>query len=154
MRVQFAVSLVVVALGGCSQLPGRQGYLADQSLVQSVKPGVDNKASVQGTLGRPTFVGQFNSNDWFYVSRETRQYAFRLPRPTAQTVLRVHFDPAGNVQAVDKTGLEQVADIHPFKDKTETRGRNRSFFQEIFGNIGSVGSVGKGGGTADNPDGQ
>ena len=139
---------------GCSQLPGRQGFIADPVLVQSVKAGVDNKASVQGTLGRPTFVGQFDSNDWYYVARETPQYAFRLPRTSAQTVLRVRFDPAGNVRTVETSGLEQIADIRPVSDKTETRGRNRSFFQEVFGNIGSVGSVGRGGGTADNPDGQ
>lgn len=154
MRRILVLLPAIAIVAGCTQLPGRQGFIADQTLVQSVKAGVDNKASVQGTLGRPTFVGQFDSNDWYYVARETKQYAFRLPRPSAQTVLRVRFDPAGNVSNVETTGLERVADIRPVGDKTETRGRNRSFFQEIFGNIGSVGSVGRGGGTADNPDGQ
>ena len=154
MRSIVALLLVATTLGGCSQLPGRQGFVADPTLVASVKPGIDNKASVQGTLGRPTFVGQFDSNDWYYVSRETKQYVFRLPRPSAQSILRVQFDPNGNVRAVERTGLERVADIRPVGDKTETRGRNRGFFEEIFGNIGSVGSVGRGGGTADNPGGQ
>lgn len=134
-------------------MPGHQGFIIDQQLASGIKAGVDNKASVQGTLGRPSFAGQFDDKDWYYVSRETKQWAFRNPKPSAQQILHVRFDPAGNVSAVERKGLEQVASIHPVKDKTPTLGRHRSFFQELFGNIGQVGSVGRGGGTTDNPDG-
>jgi outer membrane protein assembly factor BamE (lipoprotein component of BamABCDE complex) len=106
---------------------------------------------VERTLGRPTFVGQFNTNDWYYVSRQTRQYAFANPKPSEQQVTRVRFDGAGNVTQVDKTGIELVAQISPNGDKTPTLGKDVSFFEELFGNIGQVGSVGQGGGTADNP---
>lgn len=145
---------ILVAAAGCSTTPARQGFILDTALVDAIKPGVDNRASVQGTLGRPTFVGQFDTNEWFYVARETQQLAFRLPRPTTQTVLRVRFDPTGNVSAVEKSGIERVVAIDPTSEETPTLGRNRSFFQELFGNIGQVGSVGQGGGTADNPDGR
>ncbi len=153
----FAIVASVAALAltaGCSRVPGKQGFVIDAPLVATVKPGVDNKASVQGTLGRPTFSGQFDSNDWFYVSRDTRQLAFKKPKPSAQTVVHIRFDAAGNVASVEQTGLEKVASITPVKDKTATLGRKRGFFQEVFGNIGQVGSVGRGGGTTDNPDGR
>ena len=148
------VSLAAIALtAGCARVAGRQGFIIDQQLAAAVKPGVDNKASVQGTLGRPSFIGQFDANDWYYVSRDTRQLAFRTPRPSGQTILHVRFDTGGNVATVESTGLEKVAMIRPARDKTATLGRDRSFFQEVFGNIGQVGSVGRGGGTTDNPDG-
>jgi outer membrane protein assembly factor BamE (lipoprotein component of BamABCDE complex) len=115
-------------------------------LTDAVTPGVDNRESVEKTLGRPTFVGQFSDNEYYYVSRETRQLAFARPRPVAQQVLRVKFDPAGNVVAVDKTGLELVSRLSPEGDKTPTLGRHRSFFEDIFGNIGAVGAPGVGGG--------
>jgi outer membrane protein assembly factor BamE (lipoprotein component of BamABCDE complex) len=99
---------------------------------------------VTGTLGRPTFVGQFDQRDWYYVSRNTRQAAFTMPRPVQQTVLRVRFDEAGNVAAVDRTGLEKVAFIMPMLDETPTLGRDRSFFEELFSNVGQVGSLGGG----------
>lgn len=153
-RFLILTSLAALALtAGCARVPGQQGFILDNQLVATVKPGIDNKASVQGTLGRPSFVGQFDANDWYYVSRTTQQFAYRLPRPSAQTILHVRFDGAGNVAAVNTKGLEQVAMIRPVRDKTPTLGRDRSFFQEIFGNIGQVGSVGRGGGTTDNPDG-
>ena len=154
MNPRRALVLLPLAFaGGCSRVPGHQGFIIDPVLSATVRPGVDNRASVAGTLGRPSFTGQFDAGDWYYVSRDTRQLAYRLPRPTGQTILHVRFDAAGNVASVDRTGLDKIASIRPERDKTPTLGRNRSFFSEVFGNIGQVGSVGKGGGTTDNPDG-
>ncbi|MDO9369064.1 MAG: outer membrane protein assembly factor BamE [Sphingopyxis sp.] len=135
---------VALATSGCTQLKGRQGYVVDPLLTEAITAGVDNRESVEKTLGRPTFVGQFSNNEYYYVSRETRQLAFAKPRPVAQQVLRVRFDPAGNVAAVDRTGLELVSRISPNGDKTPTLGRERSFFEDIFGNIGAVGAPGAG----------
>jgi outer membrane protein assembly factor BamE (lipoprotein component of BamABCDE complex) len=149
-----ALATMLVAAGlssACTQIRSRQGYLMDDVLTASVQPGVDNRESVQGTLGRPSFVGQFDQKDWYYVSRDTRQLAFKMPRPVAQTVLHIRFDDAGNVTSVEKTGLEKVASIEPSDDKTPTLGRDRGFFQELFGNIGQVGAAGPAGQTADNP---
>lgn len=136
--------IVALTAGGCSQLKGRQGYIVDPVLTDSVSVGVDNRESVEKTLGRPTFVGQFSNNEYYYVSRETRQLAFAKPRPISQQVLRVRFDPAGNVVAVDRTGIELVSKVSPSGDKTPTLGRSRSFFEDIFGNIGAVGAPGAG----------
>jgi outer membrane protein assembly factor BamE (lipoprotein component of BamABCDE complex) len=153
-RTVLLISIATLALtAGCSRVPGHQGFIIDPQLAATVKPGVDNKASVQGTLGRPSFTGQFDENDWYYVSRDTKQLAYRIPRPSGQTILHVRFDGGGNVATVERTGLEQVVMIRPNRDITPTLGRNRSFFQELFGNIGQVGSVGRGGGTTDNPNG-
>ena len=100
---------------------------------------------------RPTFVGQFDQRDWYYVSRQTRQLAFAMPSPSEQTVLHVRFDEAGNVERVERTGLELVSRINPSNEETPTLGSKRSLFDELFGNIGAVGQVGRGGQTADNP---
>jgi outer membrane protein assembly factor BamE (lipoprotein component of BamABCDE complex) len=143
--------LLALASSGCSRVKGYQGYVSDSVLIDSIQPGVDNRTSVEKTLGRPTFAGQFDSQDWYYVSRQTKQYAFATPKPSAQTVLRVRFDAAGNVAAVDKAGLDRVVNINPDGDKTPTLGKDRSFLDELFGNIGQVGAVGQGGGTTDNP---
>lgn len=151
-RAALAMALIAGLAGaGCTQIRDHQGYLVDDVLVASVQPGVDNRDSVQGTLGRPTFVGQFDQRDWYYVSRDTRALAFNMPRPKAQTILHIRFDEAGNVVSVDKTGLERVASIDPMNDETPTLGRDRSFFEELFGNIGTVGAPGVAGQTADNP---
>ena len=145
--MKFALSKVAAAvlgaalLAGCAGVRAHRGSVVDPEIASAIQPGVDNKASVEKTLGRPTFAGQFSPNDWYYVSRDTSTFAFRNPRVTQQTVYMVRFDPAGNVVAVQKSGKEMVASIDPSNRKTPTLGRQRSFFDELFGNIGSVGSV-------------
>jgi outer membrane protein assembly factor BamE (lipoprotein component of BamABCDE complex) len=133
-----ALLLAGAAMSGCSGYRESKGYILDKELSSAVQVGVDNKESVEKTLGRPTFTGQFNDNEWYYVSRSTTALAFRLPRVTDETVLRVRFDQAGNVIGVDKTGKELIASIDPYDKTTPTLGRKKSFFEDIFGNIGVV----------------
>lgn len=140
----FVLVPAALAGAGCTQLRSHQGYIVDNVLVDSVAVGIDNKASVERTLGRPTFAGQFNDSDWYYLSRNTRQLAFASPRATEQLLLKVTFDAAGNVAAINRTGVETVVKIDPEGDKTPTLGRDRSFFEDIFGNIGTVGAPGAG----------
>lgn len=139
-----AVIAVAVTTSGCTRIVGRQGYLIDPTLSATVRPGVDNRDSVQRVLGRPSFTGQFENQDWYYIGIETRQLAFGKPRAIDQNVLHVSFDAEGDVTAVEQTGIEQVALIDPMKDKTPTLGRERGFFAELFGNIGRVGAPGQG----------
>lgn len=153
MRIFLAGASLGIAmlLGGCSSIKDHRGYLVDQMLVDSVQAGVDNRTSVERTLGRPTFVSQFGNKDWYYVSMDTRQPAFQRPRTYQQTVLRVRFDGAGNVAGVDRKGMEQVARIDPDGKTTPTLGRDRSFLEDLFGNVGAVGAPGGGGAAPSGP---
>lgn len=146
-----ALIAAMALASGCTRLRSHQGYIGDQTLLNAVQPGVDNKESVQASLGRPTFVGQFDQNDWYYYSRDAKQLAFSQPKADSQYVLKVRFDNAGNVASVTQTGTELIARIRPEGDKTPTLGRNTSFFEEIFGNIGAVGAGGGQGATPNSP---
>ena len=147
----MAAAAAGLLLGGCGKVQDRMGYVVEEALVTAIQPGVDNRESVMSTLGRPTFTGHWNDNDWYYVSRSTKNLAFNMPNVKSQTILRVRFDQAGNVTAVDRRGMEQVASIDPMKDKTPTLGRDRSLLEELFGNIGAVGQTSQPGDSRDNP---
>lgn len=138
----------VIAVSGCSRLRTHQGYIVDPTLAETVAVGVDNKESVQTTLGRPTFASQFDKNQWYYIARDTEQLAFSRPKATSQLLMTISFDDAGNVTNVARSGVETIVKINPDGDKTPTLGRDRNFFQDIFGNIGTVGAPGVGGGGA------
>lgn len=142
-KLRGAVALMALAVmaGGCASIKDHRGYLVDTALVDSVAPGVDNKASVERALGRPTFASQFGTPVWYYVATDTRQAPFLRPKPVDQTILKVTFDPAGNVASVQRAGMESVVRLNPDGDKTPTLGRDRSFFEDLFGNIGAVGAV-------------
>jgi outer membrane protein assembly factor BamE (lipoprotein component of BamABCDE complex) len=148
--MKSAVAKIAVAMTGAFLLAGcasmgirdHRGVVLDKELASAIQVGVDNKESVAKTLGRPSFVGQFNPNDWYYVSRDTKTLALRGVGVVDQEILHVRFDPAGNVTAVDRTGKELIAAINPENAKTPTLGRQRSFFDELFGNISSISQPG------------
>ena len=148
-RLLFAATALALA-GGCVPLRQHQGYVVDADLVNSVQPGVDNRASVAQTLGKPTFVSQFatgnGGGDWYYLARDTHNLAFRNPKASTQITMQIQFDAAGTVTAIRRGGLDQVAAVDMYGKTTPTLGKKRGFFQDLFGNIGTVGGVGGGGG--------
>ena len=141
-RLRIAAVAVAAALGtACAGVNVHKGAVIDDQLVATIQAGVDNKASVEKLLGRPSFTGQFSDNDWYYIARDTKQVAFRNPSIQRQTAVLVRFDQGGNVTSISRSGKELVASVDPSNRKTPTLGRERSFFDEIFGNIGSVGTA-------------
>ena len=140
MRTIPLAAMLLVAVGGCSTIRQNQGYLVDAPLLASVQPGVDNKNSVEKTLGRPSFASEFDANEWYYFSRNTRQIAFLEPKAVSQSITKISFDGKGNVAKVETRGLEQVVNVHPVRDKTPTLGRNQGLLEDIFGGVGALGS--------------
>ena len=140
------VAGVGLAAGACAPLRSHQGYIVDADLVNSVQPGVDTRQSVQQVLGTPTLASPYGAGgqggDWYYVARDSRNYGFQTPRVREQITLQISFDPAGTVTAVRRSGVEQVARVAPYGKTTPTLGRQRGFFEDLFGNIGTVGAAG------------
>ena len=154
MRARSMTCLLIaaaVATAGCTRIRNNMGYIVDPVLVASVQPGVDNKASVQQTLGRPSLESQFDDREWYYVSRNTRQTAFLEPKPVEQKIVMITFDAQGNVAKVQERGLEKIASINPVGDKTPTLGRKGGLLRDLFGNIGAVGAGSAPGGDPTNP---
>src|SRR5690348_4541235 len=134
----FRVSTLAVAAllaSGCAINRAHKGAVIDPRLASSVQPGVDNKDSVQKLLGTPTLTGQFTPNDWYYVSRDTDQLAFRNPRVSKQLVMLVRFAPKGNDASIQRTGKDLILPVSPTHRSTPTLGRKKSFFEQLFNNI-------------------
>lgn len=153
-----SIATLAMAASACTQLRTHEGYIVDQTLLDSVSVGIDNRESVAATLGRPTLASQFGTvdgqprivaaeqaRDWYYVSRNNRALAFARPVTREQLLVHVQFDALGNVAAIDRSGVERVVRLRPESDRTPTLGRNKTFFEDIFGNIGTVGAAGAGG---------
>lgn len=150
MEMRKALAVVVIAVAGmglsaCSSIRESRGYVVDPILVNSVQPGIDNQRSVEGTLGRPSFISQYGEPTWYYVSSITGRKPFVRPRIREHSVMAVKFDASGNVTSVDRSGIDRVAYLQPDGDKTPTLGRERGFLEDLFGNIGQVGAPGTGG---------
>ena len=83
-----------ILLSGCISMKDHRGAVIDEEFASAIRVGVDDKASVEQMLGRPTFTSDFNENDWYYVSRDTRTFAFQNPKELSSewnTLLRMRF---------------------------------------------------------------
>jgi outer membrane protein assembly factor BamE (lipoprotein component of BamABCDE complex) len=147
------VAALGFALGGCEHIHDHKGYVIDSQLVGAIQPGVDNRDSVIKTLGHPSLASEFDGGaNYYYWARDTRSFGAGLPKPTAQTMLTVRFARSGDVSAVQKTGTETIRKVSLYRKETPTLGRSRSFFAELFGNLGT--SAGQRAPSADNPNGK
>jgi outer membrane protein assembly factor BamE (lipoprotein component of BamABCDE complex) len=148
LRAPLLALAIAATASACTPLRSHQGYVVDADLVNTIEPGVDNRESVAQTLGKPTLTSQFDDSTWYYVARETRNMAYNSPKPSGQTTIIIKFDSAGNVTSVGKTGADLIASVNPYGRKTPTLGRDNGFFEDLFGNIGTVGAPGTTGGTS------
>lgn len=146
LRMALLLAGVAAALPACSSIRESRGYILDPLLTGTIQPKIDNQQSVEGTLGRPTFTSQYGTPTWYYVSSVTGQRPFSRPRIQTHSVLAVTFDETGRVADVKRSGVEEVVFLDPNGDKTPTLGRERSFLEDLFGNIGQVGGGGLPGG--------
>ncbi|WP_379548106.1 outer membrane protein assembly factor BamE [Qipengyuania sp. DSG2-2] len=140
----MGTALVAMSIGvtGCSSITEGAGYIANDGLTATIQPGLDNRRSVTETLGRPSFTSQYGTPTWYYVSSTTGRKPFVKPRIEQHSVFAVEFDGAGNVVSVNTTGVDQVVYLSPDGDETPTLGRERSFLEDLFGNIGTVNAPG------------
>lgn len=144
IRRYFCIGASAIALSACTSTIESRGYIPDESLVSQILPGVDNRESVQRTLGFPTSSASFDGYTWYYISRRTESYLFFDDRLIDQEVVEIHFDVDGNVAEVDMHTVEDAKELAAVSRETETGGRKLGFFEQVFGNLGRFGSRGIG----------
>lgn len=150
-RATIVAICTALALAGCTSTKSRHGYVYDPTLANAIQPGIDNMTSVEATLGRPSYTSEFGPMTWYYVTTTSEQRPFSQPKIQQLNVMAVKFDNNGSVVAAEFTGKERMARITPDGDKTPTLGRQRSFFEDLFGNVGAVGSLPTGAGGQGGP---
>lgn len=134
--------MAVMALGGCSSRKFVRGYMADEEMVSSIRAQVDTHDSVKEMLGSPSSVSTFDNDSWYYYSKKSESLAFFKEDITQLDIIAVRFDTDGYVTVVDRYSLDDRNNIDPVGKTTKTHGRELSFIQELFGNIGRFGAGG------------
>ena len=134
-KLLFALT-ISVAVTGCTIERQPRGFFIDETIAQRILPGLDNKTSVQHTMGTPSLYGTFDPNVWYYVTELTRRRSLSRATATERTILTVQFDGDGVVEDVRRYSLADAVKINPRKDITPTRGKKLGFFEQIFSNIG------------------
>jgi outer membrane protein assembly factor BamE (lipoprotein component of BamABCDE complex) len=141
-RWLFGTVLVAATLSACTPMRDVRGYVPDATKVADIKIGEDTKQSVQAKLGTPSSTASFGDPTWYYISIEQERYAFFSPDVTKREILAVQFNETGKVAEVRNYGIEDGQVIALVDRETPSRGKELSFLQQVFGNIGGPSASG------------
>lgn len=139
MRSKFALLAAGLTLStACAPIISHRGYFADPRKSQAISVGVDTKETIQDRLGTPTQIATFDPDTWYYISSTEHVVSWQRPKTVNQSIIAVAFDADGKVKDVkrmDKVPSRKVALVSRI---TPARGRELSFWEQIFGNVGRM----------------
>ena len=144
VRLGVSAAVVTCALGaaGCESTVNQRGYVAPGNMMKLIRVGVDNKASLQSSLGSPSTLGTFNENTWYYISSRQEDFLFFRPEEVERQIVAVNFGADEKVASVKTYALADGQDVDFSDRETPARGRELTFLQQIFGNVGRGSPVG------------
>jgi outer membrane protein assembly factor BamE (lipoprotein component of BamABCDE complex) len=126
---------MAVGLAACAPQTRIHGYVPSEADVARVTPGVDDRFSVEETLGRPSSSGLLQDNTWYYVQSTIEEVTYNPPRVVDRTVLAVAFDDRGLVSDVERYGIEDGRIINLTTRTTDTGGRQLGVLEQLLGNL-------------------
>jgi outer membrane protein assembly factor BamE (lipoprotein component of BamABCDE complex) len=149
----FGLTVLTLAVGGCSPTIDNRGYQFDQRRIDQITPGVTSREEVARILGTPSTTATFDDKNWYYISQRYERRSFFQDDLVAQDVVDIAFGDNGIVSAVNKSGLDQATNVAPLKQTTPTGGTELSAIQQFISNIGRFNPTGAGGAPGQRPGG-
>ncbi len=144
-RKPLAAAAMVIALTAglvaCAPTVSQRGYVPNEDLIADIRVGIDNKDSVLSTFGSPSTVSSVDGNAWYYISSIHEQLMFYREEAVDREIVAVYFDDGGNVEQLGYYGLEDGKIVNFIDRETPTRGKQLTFLQQMFGNLGQFGSA-------------
>lgn len=140
LRCLAAAGVLALGLAACSPVVSQRGYVPNEDLIADIRVGIDNKDSVLTTFGSPSTISSVDGSAWYYISSIHEQVAFYKEAPVDREIVAVYFDEGGTVKQLGYYGLEDGKIVNFIDRETPTRGKQLTFLQQMFGNLGRFGS--------------
>jgi outer membrane protein assembly factor BamE (lipoprotein component of BamABCDE complex) len=133
LRLLPLLALVLIA---CEPRLDTHGFMPNSELVSQIQTGEQDKFEVVEVLGSPSSMATFDDDIWYYITQQSRTFAFFKPEIIDQQVLVVRFDEADVVSEINRYTIEDGLIVDPVTRETPTAGKELSILQQLFGNIG------------------
>lgn len=138
LRRGAALIAVLAFAAACTPREEFNGARIDPDRLDRVKQGNLSRDEVRRILGTPSSTsisGEGKKDTWYYISRETKGYAFLDPDVTFQRVVVVDFDETGMVSKVREIGAEEAREVKPSGTVTSGTGQEQGVVEQIKGKI-------------------
>ena len=123
------------ALAGCSATYTNHGYTPPQSELDEITVGLDTRADVAQSVGRPADTGLVDDDAWYYLSSRVRTFALFNPRVTERRLVAIQCDEAGVGRDVTTSGIADGKPVELVTRTTETFGQELTVVEQFLGNL-------------------
>ena len=127
-----------LALSACAAQVRNHGYVPTDADLEEIVVGVDDKASVESTIGTPSVAGVLNEDGYFYVSQQVRAYGWREPVVIDREIVAISFDSRGVVSNIERFGLEDGNVVALSRRVTDSNVQGITFLRQLLGNLGRL----------------
>ena len=136
-KVRAAVCVFALfAATACTRLEDSHGYVPSDDLLDEVVVGVDTKETAGRILGRPGTAGLVDDRGWYYVKSDYERFLWRAPVEVNREVVAVSFAENGQVENIERFGLEDGQVVQLSRRVTDSSVANTAFLRQLLGNIG------------------
>lgn len=135
-------ALLLTVITACAPRQDYRGLVIDEDKLKLVTVGQTTEAQVGALLGSPSTTSTFPEwgTTFYYISSETEAVAFLAPELIDQQVVAIAFDKEGKVREIKRYGMKDGRQIAFVERETPTRGRELTFLEQLFGNLGRFNS--------------
>lgn len=133
-------AFILPILLACTPVVHNRGYVFSQKALDNITKGTSDKETVQAIMGSPSVIATIDGTAFYYISSRMEAYTYRAPVETDRRVVAIYFDTNNIVKDFGAYGLEDGNIVAFVERETETRGRELTLLNQLFGNLGRFSS--------------
>lgn len=117
----------------------KTGYMFEFSDYDLLKEAVFSKDRVLKNMGSPSLISDIGDDQtWIYLSQDVEKILFLKPKVIKRQILTLKFDKENMLEEIHSYDIGSQGDIKFSSLHTEVKSIKKSFFKDIFSNIGQV----------------
>lgn len=136
----ITLCLLLFSLSACAPVLHNRGYVFNDKALEEINKGTTNKEMVRSIMGTPSSVATVDGSAYYYITSRFETYTYKAPRETKRRIVAIYFDDNNIVKDIAHYGLEDGNIVDFVKAETVTRGKELTFLDQLFGNIGRFSS--------------
>jgi outer membrane protein assembly factor BamE (lipoprotein component of BamABCDE complex) len=122
----------------CSQIE-KKGYSFELSEYQNLQEKINSKKDTLNFMGQPSFISETDQKEfWVYYSEDIKKFLFFKPEAIDRKIVTITFNNKNIVENIKTFDLKDQNLININPNYTEVASQKKSWWSQIFGNIGQV----------------
>ena len=130
--------LTLITAVSCTTIYRNHGYTPSNELLSKLVIGIDTRASIEATLGRPTTEGLPEGNSIYFVSSRWSHYGLKTPEPMYRQIVAIKFDSSDILRNVSRYELSDGKVVVLSRRVTAGGANEISIIKQIMGSFGRM----------------